>query len=89
MPFKTFKDLGHDAVTAAVSAKGSATIGAYSVEIAVTKSEKGSSTVTITVKESGKAIGEPAAYELSAGQAKQMKFGDPNAPKILFFTLKE
>jgi hypothetical protein len=89
MPFKTFKDLGHNSVTAAAGGKGSANIAGYNVEVSVTKSEKGKSTVSITVTENGKAIGEPTTYELAAGQARQMKIGDANAPKILFFTLKE
>jgi hypothetical protein len=89
MPFKTFKDLGHNSVTAAAGGKGSANVGGYNVEITVTKSEKGKSTVSITLTDNGKAIGEPTTYELATGQARQMKIGDANAPKILFFTLKE
>lgn len=89
MPFKNFKDLGHDSVKAEkAGSKGSAAVGGYSVEIAVTKVEKGKSSVNITVKEDGKAIGEPTSVDLVAGQAKMMKVGAADAPKILFFTLK-
>lgn len=88
MPFKTFKDIGHDSVKGDTGAKGNATIGSYSFEVSVTKSEKGKATANITVKENGKAIGEPMAYELAAGQPRQIKVGAETAPKIIFFTLK-
>jgi len=89
MPFKNFKDLGHDSVKAATGSKGSATVGGYTLEISVTKSEKGKATATITVKENGNAIGEPMSYDLVSDQPRMIKVGAADAPKILFFTLKD
>lgn len=89
MPFKTFKDLGHDSVKAAGGSKGSATVGGYTLEISVTKSEKGKATATITVKENGNPIGEPMSYDLVSDQSRMIKVGAADAPKILFFTLKD
>ena len=89
MPFKNFKDLGHDSVKSAAGSKGNATVGGYTLEISVTKAEKGKATATITVKENGKPIGEPMSYDLASDQPRMIKAGAADAPKILFFTLKD
>ena len=89
-PFGTFTDAGHDVVKATAGAGGSVTLAGFAVEIAAMgKAEKGRAKVQITIKENGKPIGAPMKTELTSGHPMMMKAGDPQAPKIFFFTLKD
>jgi hypothetical protein len=89
-PFGTFTDAGHDSVKAGAGANGTVTLAGFAVEISVTgKAEKGRAKVQITIKENGKPIGAPMKTELTSGHPMMMKAGDPQAPKIFFFTLKD
>ncbi len=88
-PFGTFTDAGKDAVKAAAGASGSVSLSGYAVEVTVlSKAEKGRAKVQITIKENGKAIGSPLKTELSS-RPFMTKAGDPNAPKIFLFTIKD
>ena len=89
-PFGTFADSGHDTVTANAGGAGAANVGGYAVEVAVqSKAENGKLKVQVTIKQGGKALGQPWKTELVAGRPMRMKAGEAKAPVIFFFTFKE
>ena len=88
-PFATFTDAGKDTVKAAAGGNGSVTLSGYAVDVSVlSKTDKGHAKVQITIKENGKPIATPVKFDLSS-RPMMMKAGDPNAPKIFLFTIKD
>jgi len=86
--FGSFKDAGHQSVTAATGAKGSATLDKYTIEMALTRKE-GRKKIEITIKVGGRALTTPVGYPLARGQRFSMQVGAKDAPMIIVFTVKE
>ena len=87
-PFSTFTDSGHDSVTAAAGgAAGTCTVAGYAVEVTVMEKSDGAKVkVQITIKQGGKAVGQPWKTELKDAHPLRVKVGEPKAPVIFFFT---
>ena len=80
-PFSTFTDSGHDSVTAtAGGAAGTCTVAGYAVEVTVMEKNDGAKVkVQITIKQGGKAVGQPWKTELKDAHPLRVKVGEPKA----------
>ncbi len=88
--FGQFKDAGRHEVTLTSGGKSSASIGAYDLDIQLRSCTAGKCRVEVTIKDGGKAIGQPLSVLLSKGDPRMVaQVGAKDAPTIIFFTLKE
>jgi len=88
--FGTFKDAGKQSVKIPAGNKSNASIGNYGVEILAKAGGNEKCRVEVTIKQDGKAIGDPICLALTKGHPRMVaQVGAANAPTILIFTLKE
>jgi len=88
--YGTFADAGSAIVKPALGGKDSAAIGAYGVDVALSKIAGQRAKVEVTIKQGGKPIGQPIGCMLSPGEPVMVsQLGDKQKPTILLFTLKE
>jgi hypothetical protein len=87
--FGTFKDAGKQTIKVAPGGKSNATIGNYGVEVLL-KSGGEKCRLEVTIKDGGKAIGDPICLPLAKGHPRMVaQVGSKEAPTILIFTLKD
>lgn len=88
--FGTFKDAGRQSVKIAAGKSANASVGHYGVEILVKSGGGDKCRVEVTIKEAGKAIGDPICLPLTRGHPRMVaQVGPKDAPTILIFTLKD
>ena len=86
--YGTFADAGRQSVKTSSSTKGSAAIGKYSVDIAVTKVE-GEPKVVVTINAGGRPIITPIRHRLVSGRRFVLEVGAKDAPTIFIITVKD
>jgi hypothetical protein len=88
--FGTFKDAGKQTVKIAAGGKSNASVGNYGVEIFVKAGGTDKCRMEVTIKEAGKAIGDPICLALTKGHPRMVaQVGSKDAPTILIFTHKD
>jgi hypothetical protein len=87
--FGTFADAGCKSLRLAASAKDTATVGGYDVELTLASTAGGKAKVDIAIKQGGKPIGIQPGRVLSEGDPITVEVGSPKAPTILIIALKE
>lgn len=87
--FGTFKDAGKQSVKIAAGEKSNASVGSYGVEVFF-KGGGGKCRMEVTIKEAGKAIGDPICLSLTKGHPRMVaQVGAKDSPTILIFTAKD